>query len=1168
MNRLSAYRWSNLPILTGWALVYALSIYLVLAYLITDIGTISILWIPGGIGMAMLLLGGNQYWLSLFTGSLLARFLLGYSTMPSVCVAFSNTVEPLLAVWLLNQGLAKIGLMKKPFSPLLSDPFDYLWLTIAGALSAMVAALIGVASFWQAGILSWQLIPQGLQHWWMGNTLGIVLVTPMLLVWRQLPQGWFQRKRVLETIACFGLLFLVGQIIFQDWFHAILGTFSKGFFIFIFVIWAAVSFNRHGVLLVIAITSVQALSGALHGTGFFAHDIAQSGLTNLWLYIMSLSVVGIMLALIINERNRVEDNLRSLSVAIEQSPASVIITDLNGIIEYVNPQFTAVTGYTSAEAIGQNPRILNSGLTPLPAFQAMWDTLTQNKSWQGQLINRRKNGEIYWEEAYISPVKDAAGMTRQYVGVKLDITRRYLAEQHERSRNRVLEMLAQDKPLIQTLEAIILGVEQDNPSSLGSILLLDRTGNHLSTEVAPSLPDFFKSALHNTHTGAIACCCHSAAFTGERVIVENIQTHPNWQTCKDLAAQAHLSACWSEPIKNASGKTLGTLVIYHDNPYSPTECDIQQIEQTANLIGIALEKQHASEALQESSRHLRTLIETTPDCVKLVDNKGLLLSINDAGLKLVEAANASSLIGQTIYSVIAPEHREAFRQFNEQVCGGQKGTLEFEIIGLQGTRRWVESHATPFPINPEGELVQLALTRDITEKKKSAAQIWRQANFDPLTGLSNRHMFHDRLEQEIKKAHRDGHSLALLFLDLDHFKEINDTLGHDMGDLLLKEAAQRLNHCVRAVDSISRLGGDEFTIILSELHDPSNIERVAQNILKKLSEPFQLLDDVAYISASIGVAMYPDDAKETQALLKCADQAMYRAKNTGRNRYSYFTKSMQEAAHTRMRIANDLRSALADNQFRLVYQPIVELSTGCIYKAEALLRWHHPTLGLVCPGKFISIAEETGLIIPIGDWAFRNAVKQVAHWRAKYHADFQISINKSPVQFHNPDNLHQSWFDYLQLLGLPGQSVVIEITEGLLLDANTSTSDKLLKFRDAGVQVALDDFGTGYSSLSYIKKFDIDYIKIDQSFVRNLEADSDDLVLCEAIIVMAHKLGIKVIAEGVETALQRDLLIAAGCDYGQGYLFSRPIPPDEFETLLNTRTNADAPGRKTALGVT
>jgi EAL domain-containing protein (putative c-di-GMP-specific phosphodiesterase class I) len=357
---------------------------------------------------------------------------------------------------------------------------------------------------------------------------------------------------------------------------------------------------------------------------------------------------------------------------------------------------------------------------------------------------------------------------------------------------------------------------------------------------------------------------------------------------------------------------------------------------------------------------------------------------------------------------------------------------------------------------------------------------------------------------------------------------------------------------VRETDTVARLGGDEFTIILSELDNPGNVERVAQDILKKLAEPFHLKHEVAYVSASIGITFYPDDGEGIDTLLKNADQAMYASKNQGRNRYNYFTPSMQEAAQTRMRLANDLRGALEAGQFSMAYQPIVEMATGVIHKAEALIRWRHPTRGMVSPTEFITIAEETGLIIDIGDWVFREAACQVKHWRERHHADFQISINKSPIQFHNEGNSHAAWFEHLQQQGLPGQSIVVEITEGLLLDAGIAITDQLLEFRDEGIQVALDDFGTGYSSLSYLKKFDIDYLKIDRTFVSNLAYGSDDMALCEAIIVMAHKLGIKVIAEGVETPQQRDLLTSVGCDYGQGYLFSRPVPAIEFEALLTT----------------
>ncbi|MDP2367994.1 EAL domain-containing protein [Rhodoferax sp.] len=479
---------------------------------------------------------------------------------------------------------------------------------------------------------------------------------------------------------------------------------------------------------------------------------------------------------------------------------------------------------------------------------------------------------------------------------------------------------------------------------------------------------------------------------------------------------------------------------------------------------------------------------------------------------------------------------------------------EHRIRCKDGHWKWVLTRGMVVSRDAQGQPLRMIGTHtDITERKKSEAMIWQQANFDTLTGLPNRRMLRERLEQELRKCKREGTQLAVLFVDLDHFKEVNDSLGHDNGDLLLIEAATRIRGCLRESDTVARMGGDEFTVLLPDLADSAGLEYVAQKLLTTLSGAFQLGDEQVFVSASIGISHCPQDGTQVEQLFKNADQALYVAKGAGRNRYSYFKPAMQEAAQVRARLAADLRLGLQAGQFEVHYQPIVSLCTGAVYKAEALLRWRHPARGMVSPAVFIPIAEGSGSILEIGEWVYRQAAAQVRRWRAELAPNFQISVNKSPVQFQQPAKVHTSWIEHLSDLGLPGQSIVIEITEGLLLETDERVTNQLLDFHDAGIQVALDDFGTGYSSLSYLQRFDIDFLKIDQSFVRHLIPDSTDLALCKAIIVMAHELGMQVIAEGVETEVQRDLLTAAGCDFGQGYLFARPMPASELEAWVRAR---------------
>ncbi len=439
---------------------------------------------------------------------------------------------------------------------------------------------------------------------------------------------------------------------------------------------------------------------------------------------------------------------------------------------------------------------------------------------------------------------------------------------------------------------------------------------------------------------------------------------------------------------------------------------------------------------------------------------------------------------------------------------------------------------------------------DITERKQKEDLILFQSNFDQLTMLPNRILFKDRLDQETRKSHRNGQLLGVIFLDLDHFKDINDTLGHVAGDQLLQEVGQRIKSCVRDTDTVARLGGDEFAIIIPNIEIRKHVEKIARHIIHELDAPFNLLDDHVdyHISTSIGIAFYPEDGVDIGSLMKYADQAMYAAKQAGRDRYCFFTPALQHKASEKMILTNDLRKALARNELHIYYQPILDLSRRSIIKAEALLRWKHPRRGMIGPHIFIPLAEESGLIVKIGEWVFNQSIMHIQQWLDRFGTLIQVSINKSPIQFQVTDQ--PGWCEKLTRVGLPGDCINVEITEGLLLRSSLAVQNFLLRFRNKGIQVSIDDFGTGFASLSYLKEFDIDYIKIDRSFISNLSENPTDRALVEAIIMMAHKLDIKIIAEGVETEEQQNLLIGFGCDYVQGFFYSPPVPIEEFEKLI------------------
>ncbi|WP_081897380.1 EAL domain-containing protein [Massilia sp. BSC265] len=480
---------------------------------------------------------------------------------------------------------------------------------------------------------------------------------------------------------------------------------------------------------------------------------------------------------------------------------------------------------------------------------------------------------------------------------------------------------------------------------------------------------------------------------------------------------------------------------------------------------------------------------------------------------------------------------------------------EFKVQMPDGEQRWRELIATPVPAT-DGGTTWYGFIDDISGRKQSeetirqvTEKLERRANYDTLTGLPNRGLFRDRLEQAVRHAEDEAGEVALLFIDLDRFKEVNDLLGHDAGDLLLVEAARRIGACVRKGDTVARLGGDEFTVILTETRELAHVEAVAQAILDALAQPFQVQQELLYIAGSIGIARFPVDAHDPEELMRNADHAMYRSKSGGRNQLTFFEANMQAAAIRRLKLLAELRNAVPGKQLELYFQPIVDLVSNRIAKAEALLRWRHASGALLSPDTFIAVAEESGLIHEIGDWVFRTAAQYSKHWSELLGRDFQVSINKSPVQFQVQADA-ADWVAHLDEIRLGPNCINVEITEGLLLNLSDTVMAKLAALQSSGMQVSIDDFGTGYSSMSYLKRLDIDYLKIDQSFVKELVHDNFSRTITETIIVMAHKLGLKVIAEGVETQEQCASLRRAGCDYGQGYLFSRPVPADLFETML------------------
>lgn len=708
----------------------------------------------------------------------------------------------------------------------------------------------------------------------------------------------------------------------------------------------------------------------------------------------------------------------------------------------------------------------------------------------------------------------------------------------------VLESVAQGADHRAIIDRVCLLEEQLLPNSVGTVMLLDDIGEFLNVYAGPSLPAEGVERLNGMRPGPGSGSCGNVIFHSAPQFVSHTFTDARWQDLRQVAYDFNLCSCWSVPVYSADRKIVGTFALSSFEHRSPSPFHQKLLEIGASIIGIVLERHK----VQASLRLFETAIAGSEEGFMILDTSQLILSVNPMFTRMY-GYSAQEIIGQTPDKLRSDQHDDEFYLAMWQSVrhfGRWQGEVWRRRKNGEVFPEWLNISAVN---DADGDTTHyIATFSDISQRKVAEAQIQYLSSHDALTGLPNRVLFQDRLESAIALAARDHHRVALLNLDLDNFKLLNDSLGHSAGDALLRSVATRLKQCISETDTVSRLGGDAFLIALTNVERVDDINTILMDILSQVAAPMNIVGRNLSLTCSIGVAVYPDDGDLFETLLKRSDMAMYHAKEAGRNTYRFFTEQINTDSLAHLRIAHSLRQAVKENQFTLHYQPQIDLRTGQLIGAEALIRWNHPTEGLVPPGDFIGIAEQTGLIVEIGDWVLHEACRQAKAWQ-KAGLPLVVAVNISAVQFRRGD-FEQSILSALGQSGLAPQYLEIELTESVLLHDMDNMMSLINRLKDLGLKLAIDDFGTGYSSLSYLKKFKVDRLKIDQSFVRDIARDPEDRAIVSAIVQMARSLNLRSIAEGVETAAQLEFLSEQGCDEAQGYFYSRPIPPEAFEVFV------------------
>jgi len=843
-----------------------------------------------------------------------------------------------------------------------------------------------------------------------------------------------------------------------------------------------------------------------------------------------------------------QESEQRLALVIKGSHDAPWDWDLDKKQPYYSPQWWQMLGY---------------GTNELPVDEELWlkllhpDDIENFKQSFNEALQGSQESIIYelrlkHKDGHFVPIltrgfitRNAAGKAVRLSGTNMDLTERHRAQELEELRTFLLELLTSEASLSAVMDHIVRKLEDINPDSLCSILLVDADGK-LKHGAAPSLPDFYTRTIDGQFAGIGVGSCGNAIATGQRTVADNIAVHPYWSNFKALAEQARLGSCWSEPVISSKHKVLGSFAIYHRYPASPSGHEIKLIETAAHFIALAIERKRAEVHLKLAVK----VFEQSNEGFMITDANRKIIMINPA-FTTITGYTEAEVIGQPSNLLSSGSHDESWYQNignsikekgywqGENWSRRKNGEVYPEILNVSVVR------------DAAGKITEyVGVFADITQIKTSERRLEFLAHHDPLTSLPNRLLLFLRLEHGIDLARRENKQLALLMLDLDRFKDVNDSLGHLAGDQLLQMVAEKLTGRLRDTDTVARLGGDEFTVLLEDIAHAEDAARLAESIIADLSEPWVLPQGgEVRIGVSIGISLYPQYGDTPEMLLQQADTALYHAKGEGRNRFAYYSDELTHAVRERIALEARLRRAISGNEFRVYYQPQIDIASGRIVGAEALIRWQDPCDGLIPPSRFIPVAEQTGLIIAIGEWVLRETCRQGKQWIDHGLPSLSLAVNVSPYQLRQGD-INGMVANVLTETGFPAERLELELTESGLMEREVEAVILLNRLRSQGIRLALDDFGTGYSSLAYLKRFPLDVLKIDKSFIDDIPYHQDDMEIAATIVAMGHTLGFKVLAEGVETKEQLAFLQAQGCDRYQGYYSSRPLPADDFKALL------------------